>query len=108
MRRISVFVASIAISFVMALSGLAFSPAHASALADGNYLCSTGVITTTMGPTYTITDDVVSAGSLCGGDIVISAGVRSIEHHAFTGAGSITSVTFADDGMLTDIGVYAF
>ena len=77
-------------------------------IADGTYLCSTGAITTTETPTYTITDGVVSTGISCGGDVVISDGVRSIENHAFSGAGSITSVTFADDGILTDIGVHAF
>jgi len=108
MRRISVFVTSVAISFVMALSGLAFSPAHASSLDDGNYLCSTGVITTTMGPTYTITADVVSAGTSCAGNVVIPEGVKGIKDHGFSGAGDITSISFADDGMLTYIGAFAF
>ena len=108
MRRISVFVASIATSFVMALSGLAFCPAHASSLDDGNYLCSTGVITTTMGPTYTITADVVSAGTSCAGNVVIPEGVKGIKDHGFSGAGDITSISFADDGMLTYIGAFAF
>ena len=74
----------------------------------GSYSCATGVLTTATTDIYSITDGVVSAGSACADDVVISAGVRSIEHHAFSVAQSITSVTFAGDGILTDIGEYAF
>ena len=84
----------------------------AALTADGDYVCSTGSKTTVETPSstprYKITDGVVSTGGSCGGDVVISDGVRSIEHHAFSGAGYITSITFTDDGMLTHIGEYAF
>jgi hypothetical protein len=106
MRRLSILVTSLIINFAMALSGIAFSPAHASALPDGNYLCSSGVITTTMSPTYTITADVVSSGSGCIGAVVIPQGVTSIGFAAFAYADSLSSIAIPDD--VTSIDMYAF
>ena len=79
-------------------------------LSNGEFKCTTGLPLEggDTSPTYTITNGVVSAGSDCAGDIVISAGVASIGNWAFNGAIQLQSVTFASPVELTSIGIGAF
>ncbi|MFZ4112981.1 MAG: leucine-rich repeat domain-containing protein [Ilumatobacteraceae bacterium] len=58
---------------------------------NGTYLCTTG-LPSSSGPSFTITDGVVSLGNSCNGIVVIPAGVTSIGDDAFSSSG-ITSIT---------------
>ena len=91
------------------MSGLVLSPAHATTFPNGNYLCSTGVQTTTdtpIGtPTYTIYVDAVLGGGSCAGAVVIPIGVTSIGDNAFEDA-ALTSITIP--ASVTTIGDSAF
>ncbi|MBJ7281004.1 MAG: leucine-rich repeat protein, partial [Rhodoluna sp.] len=75
-------------------------------LADGFYLCSTGVLTTTGTPTYRILDGEVSSGYSCAGAVVIPEGVTTIGSEAFAGESAITSITIPAG--VTTIGSAAF
>jgi len=79
----------------------------ASALADGNYVCTTGVLRagSDTSATYTVTDGVVSNGGNCSGAVVIAPGATSISQWAFHHA-TITSVTIP--ASVTNIGEEAF
>ena len=67
MRRIFIPISSLVTSFALVLSGLVYSPANASAPADGTYTCGDG--------TYTITtfgsNKVFGTAGTCTGDLVI-------------------------------------
>ena len=58
---------------------------------NGTYLCTTG-LPSSSGPSFTVTDGVVSLGNSCNGIVVIPAGVTSIGDDAFSSSG-ITSIT---------------
>jgi len=86
MRRISIVVTSLA----MALSGLVFSPAKASAPADGTYACGDGTYKITTVESVTTFSD---AGT-CTGDLVIPEGVTATKMYAFNDAPSqVTSIS---------------
>ena len=92
----------------ISVTGFFAIPAQASAPPDGEYSCSTG---TTVGPTptYTVTNTgalvEVTAGSDCGGAVVIAPGVTAIGRSAFEG-GSLTSISIPTS--VTSIGNNAF
>lgn len=91
MRRIFIPISSFVTSFALALSGLVFSPANASAPADGTYACGDGTFTvTTLGVDVTVSD-----GGTCTGDVVIPEGVTTISGYAFLGA-QMTSVSLPE------------
>jgi uncharacterized repeat protein (TIGR02543 family) len=104
MRRISILISSLVTSFAMALSGLVFSPANASAPADGTYACGDG--------TYTITtvNSVITFGEArtCTGDVVIPEGVEATAFYTFGfyGDAKVTSVSLPES--LSQIGFSAF
>lgn len=102
MRRLTVLITTLA----FALSGLVSSPAQAAAplLADGTYLCTTGLPSSST-PNFTITSGEVSQGSSCTGAVVIPDGVTSIGSSAFTNSG-ITSIALPSS--LISIGGSAF
>jgi hypothetical protein len=101
MRRFATLITTLA----LALSGLVFSPAHASVPSDGTYLCTTGVAASST-PNYTITNGAVLDGSSCAGDVVIPDGVTSIGTAAFGNARSINSISIP--ASVTSIGHIAF
>ena len=103
MRRLSILLMSLAI----ALPGLASDPAHATSIANGTYLCTTGELSGDS-PSFEVLNGVVSNGGSCVGDVVIPAGVTSIGDYAFAYASSIESVTFAEGSLLSSIGDVAF
>jgi hypothetical protein len=89
-------VATIVISIVVAMSGLVFSPAHAAVPANGDYVCSTGLIKTTETTNlFTITAGVVSwhTSGFCSGAVVIPAGVTTISEAAFEDDTLLTSIS---------------
>jgi hypothetical protein len=88
MRRISVLISSLVTSFAMVLSGLMFSPANASALANGTYACGGGTYKITTVESVTTFSD---AGT-CTGAVTIPEGVTEISGYAFSAA-QITSVS---------------
>ncbi|MEZ7827522.1 MAG: leucine-rich repeat protein [Aquiluna sp.] len=57
---------------------------------------------------FTLTDNVVTGNSSCAGEAVIPNSVTSIGAEAFRSAGSLVSVTFEADSVLTQIGSFAF
>ena len=60
------------------------------------------------GGSFTITDNVVTGNSSCAGEALIPNSVTSIGAEAFRSAGSLVSVTFEADSVLTQIGSFAF
>ena len=125
MRKYAVLTATITALLLALIS----TPAHASVLPDGTYLCTTGVASSST-PNFRISSDVVSSGTSCSGAVVIPAGVTSIGPAAFQSATltsitipasvtsigddafrastSLTSITFAAGSVLTSIGANAF
>jgi len=115
MRRISILITSLVTSFGLVLSGLVFSPANATAPADGTYACGDG--------TYTITtvNSVITFGEArtCTGPLVIPEGVEATTSYIFYyyGDAKVTSVSlpaslyqmgdsgFYGTGLLTEINV---
>jgi hypothetical protein len=115
MRRISILISSLVTSFALALSGLVFSPANATAPADGTYTCGDG--------TYKITtvNSVITFGEArtCTGPLVIPEGVEATENYIFNyyADAKVTSVSlpeslyqmghsgFYGTGLLTEINV---
>jgi hypothetical protein len=57
---------------------------------------------------FTLTDNVVTGNSSCAGEALIPNSVTSIGAEAFRSAGSLVSVTFEADSVLTQIGSFAF
>ena len=109
MRRLATLVTTIA----LAMSGMIFSPAHAVAPSNGDYVCTTGLIKTTETTnlyTITTTGSVTSVTShssgKCAGVVVIPDGVTSIGNSAFQNATSLTSITLPVG--LKTISNYAF
>ena len=77
---------------------------------NGTYSCATG-LRSSVDPTYTITDGVVSAGYSCSGNAVIAVGATAIGDEAFGSAdyyihSNVTSITIPDT--VTRIGDYSF
>ena len=97
------------VSFALALSG-AISPAWAEvpAPADGEYVCTTGVLRAgdDTSPAYTISNGVVASGSSCVGAVVLPEGVASIGESAFYEAASLNSINIPSS--VTEIGASAF
>jgi uncharacterized repeat protein (TIGR02543 family) len=111
MRRISILSTSLVTSFVMLLAALAASPANATALVDGSYLCSTGAPTTETTNIYTITTEgsvvTFSSDHTCAGDVVIPEGVTTTAQYTFGSRTSqVTSVSLPES--LNQIGFSAF
>ncbi|MEY3650386.1 MAG: hypothetical protein RL370_1089, partial [Actinomycetota bacterium] len=100
MRRICIFFTSFATSFILLLTALGASPAHAASVVTVN--CETG--------TYKkATDELVVSvyeGSTCSGAVVIPEGVTHIQPWAFYEATALTSITIPA-GVET-VGNYAF
>jgi hypothetical protein len=88
MRRFSKSLITLFITLVLALSGLAISPANAVDSVVDVDCGGNNFKVTTIGP-----DVEVSSGLWCTGDVVIPAGVTSIGYGAFFNAHDITSVT---------------
>ena len=106
MRRLAILVSTLALT----MSGLVFSPVHAAFPSNGDYVCTTGLITTTE---TTNLYKVTSGGSVtshssgkCAGVVVIPDGIRTIALDTFNGATSLTSITLPVG--LTTIGSSAF
>ena len=99
-RKYSVLAATITALLLALIS----TPAHASVLPDGTYLCTTGVASSST-PNFRISSDVVSSGTSCSGAVVIPAGVTSIGPAAFQSA-TLTSITIP--ASVTSIGANAF
>ena len=76
---------------------------------NGTYSCATG-LRSSVDPTYTITDGVVSAGYSCSGNAVIAVGATAIGDRAFGSDGqvhsNVTSITIPDT--VTSIGNLSF
>ncbi|MBV5268076.1 MAG: leucine-rich repeat protein, partial [Burkholderiaceae bacterium] len=88
---------------------LVFSPVHAAVPANGDYVCSTGLIKTTETTNlYTITAGVVSwhSGGFCSGAVIIPAGVTGILEEAFEDDALLTSISIP--ASVSIIGSYAF
>lgn len=105
MRKYTVLTATIS-ALLLALISV---PAHAS-VENGNYVCTTGLRTTTETTNvYKITSNVATSYSnsiKCAGAVVIPEGVTSIGDYAFTGATTLTSITIP--ASVTSIGEEAF
>jgi uncharacterized repeat protein (TIGR02543 family) len=101
MRRI----VTLFVTLVLAMSGLALSPAHAAVPSDGTYLCTSGEASEAS-PNFTITNGTVVRGSSCAGTVVIPPGVTQIGWYAFDSATSLTSITIP--ASVITIGSWAF
>ncbi|MBJ7281005.1 MAG: leucine-rich repeat domain-containing protein, partial [Rhodoluna sp.] len=74
-------------TLVLAMSGLALSPAHATVIpSNGTYLCTSGEASD-LTPNFTITNGVVTTGASCAGAVVIPEGVTTIGYQAFQYSG---------------------
>jgi uncharacterized repeat protein (TIGR02543 family) len=92
----------------MLLTAFTASPANATALADGTYLCSTGDPTSETTGIYTITTDgseVTVSNANCTGVVEIPAGVTTIGSDTFFNK-AITAITLP--ASVTTIGYGAF
>lgn len=83
------------IAFGLTLSGVTFTPAHASMPPSGTYDCNTGTPTNST-PNYVITAGVVTNGANCVGDVLIAPGTTSILDTAFDDADLVTSISIPE------------